>query len=330
MRPRSGRRGLWTPQRRQDPVRASPAGGPAHVVAQALRHRDCSAASLSPYARTVSPTACATTWPSRRWSSADPEPVLNASGCAPLQVPPPRPCPTPATAGSRAGPLPVLPRATCVAPGPLAAWSRPRACSTPAASSTARSGLVRDSLGIRADTLASLAGLAPRGGGARLRRRADADRTPRPRHTLAIRPPRLRDRTPRGPPPVIPAAGRPMTPSSSPACCRRRRRDVLAELEQLFARRRQTGYGPLYDLLADYPFREGKGLRPASASRAAGRSAARTSRRSCRPAPSSSSTTRSSSTTTSRRLGVPAAATMLEEHGAPVAVNVATPRTSSR
>ena len=41
------------------------------------------------------------------------------------------------------------------------------------------------------------------------------------------------------------------------------RRDVLAELERIFARRRQTGYGPLYDLLADYPFREGKGLRPA-------------------------------------------------------------------
>ncbi len=41
------------------------------------------------------------------------------------------------------------------------------------------------------------------------------------------------------------------------------RQDVLAELEQLFAERRRTGYGPLYDLLADYPFREGKGLRPA-------------------------------------------------------------------
>jgi geranylgeranyl diphosphate synthase, type II len=41
------------------------------------------------------------------------------------------------------------------------------------------------------------------------------------------------------------------------------RADVLGELERLFARRRETGYGPLYDLLADYPFREGKGLRPA-------------------------------------------------------------------
>ncbi len=41
------------------------------------------------------------------------------------------------------------------------------------------------------------------------------------------------------------------------------RADVLAELERVFARRRRTGYGPLYDLLADYPFREGKGLRPA-------------------------------------------------------------------
>ena len=53
----------------------------------------------------------------------------------------------------------------------------------------------------------------------------------------------------------------------------RARDDVLAELERLFERRRRTGYGPLYDLLADYPFREGKGLRPAicfAACRAAG------------------------------------------------------------
>jgi geranylgeranyl diphosphate synthase, type II len=45
------------------------------------------------------------------------------------------------------------------------------------------------------------------------------------------------------------------------------------ELERLFARRRETGYGPLYDLVSDYPFREGKGLRPAiclAACRAAG------------------------------------------------------------
>jgi geranylgeranyl diphosphate synthase type II len=51
------------------------------------------------------------------------------------------------------------------------------------------------------------------------------------------------------------------------------RRQVRAELERLFAARRETGYGPLYDLLADYPFREGKGLRPAicfAACRAAG------------------------------------------------------------
>jgi geranylgeranyl diphosphate synthase type II len=41
------------------------------------------------------------------------------------------------------------------------------------------------------------------------------------------------------------------------------RQDVLAELDKLFAERRRTGYGPLYDLLADYPYREGKGLRPA-------------------------------------------------------------------
>jgi SAM-dependent methyltransferase len=42
------------------------------------------------------------------------------------------------------------------------------------------------------------------------------------------------------------------------------RADVQAELERVFARRRRTGYGPLYNLLADYPFREGKGLRPAT------------------------------------------------------------------
>ena len=51
------------------------------------------------------------------------------------------------------------------------------------------------------------------------------------------------------------------------------RSNVLAELERLFARRRRTGYGPLYDLISDYPFREGKGLRPAicfAACRAAG------------------------------------------------------------
>ncbi|MEO8451712.1 MAG: polyprenyl synthetase family protein [Gemmatimonadota bacterium] len=38
---------------------------------------------------------------------------------------------------------------------------------------------------------------------------------------------------------------------------------VQDELERLFERRRETGYGPLYQLLSDYPFREGKGLRPA-------------------------------------------------------------------
>lgn len=51
------------------------------------------------------------------------------------------------------------------------------------------------------------------------------------------------------------------------------RQDVLAELNKLFEARRRTGYGPLYDLIKDYPFREGKGLRPAicfAACRAAG------------------------------------------------------------
>jgi len=38
---------------------------------------------------------------------------------------------------------------------------------------------------------------------------------------------------------------------------------VMGELQRIFTERRRTGYGPLYDMLADYPFREGKGLRPA-------------------------------------------------------------------
>ncbi len=48
---------------------------------------------------------------------------------------------------------------------------------------------------------------------------------------------------------------------------------VGEEIRRLLDRNRETGYGPLYDLVADYPFREGKGLRPAivlAAARAAG------------------------------------------------------------
>jgi geranylgeranyl diphosphate synthase, type II len=48
---------------------------------------------------------------------------------------------------------------------------------------------------------------------------------------------------------------------------------VLGEVQRLLQDRRRTGYGPLYDLLADYPLRGGKGLRPAiclSAARAVG------------------------------------------------------------
>jgi geranylgeranyl diphosphate synthase type II len=41
------------------------------------------------------------------------------------------------------------------------------------------------------------------------------------------------------------------------------RQAVMGELERIFRERRRTGYGPLYDMLSDYPFREGKGLRPA-------------------------------------------------------------------
>ncbi len=48
---------------------------------------------------------------------------------------------------------------------------------------------------------------------------------------------------------------------------------VLEEITDLLESNRATGYGPLYELLSDYPFREGKGLRPAiviSAAAAAG------------------------------------------------------------
>lgn len=48
---------------------------------------------------------------------------------------------------------------------------------------------------------------------------------------------------------------------------------VRGEVERLLQERRRTGYGPLYELLADYPLRGGKGLRPAiclSAARAVG------------------------------------------------------------
>ncbi len=54
---------------------------------------------------------------------------------------------------------------------------------------------------------------------------------------------------------------------------RESREIVLEELQELFEHNRPTGYGPLYDLLADYPFREGKSLRPAiliASARAAG------------------------------------------------------------
>lgn len=51
------------------------------------------------------------------------------------------------------------------------------------------------------------------------------------------------------------------------------KRSVADELSLLIERNRHTGYGPLYELLSDYPFREGKGLRPAillAAARTAG------------------------------------------------------------
>ena len=102
------------------------------------------------------------------------------------------------------------------------------------------------------------------------------------------------------------------------------RRDVLTELERVFARRRRTGYGPLYDLLADYPFREGKGLRPAicfAACRAAGgRSEQALLSASALELFHNAFLVHDDVEDGSRfRRG---RATMLEEHGAPVAINV--------
>jgi geranylgeranyl diphosphate synthase type II len=48
---------------------------------------------------------------------------------------------------------------------------------------------------------------------------------------------------------------------------------VSEQLTAVLDKSRRTSYGPLYDLVADYPFREGKGLRPAlclAAARSAG------------------------------------------------------------
>ena len=48
---------------------------------------------------------------------------------------------------------------------------------------------------------------------------------------------------------------------------------VRTEVARLIDARQTVGYGPLYEVLSDYPLREGKGLRPAlclSAARAVG------------------------------------------------------------
>src|SRR5215813_7504588 len=102
------------------------------------------------------------------------------------------------------------------------------------------------------------------------------------------------------------------------------REDVQGELKRLFSRRRRTGYGPLYDLLADYPFREGKGLRPAilfAACRAAGgRTEQALLSASALELFHNAFLVHDDIEDGSRfRRG---RATMLEEHGAPVAINV--------
>ena len=100
---------------------------------------------------------------------------------------------------------------------------------------------------------------------------------------------------------------------------------MLAELERLFERRRQTGYGPLYDLLADYPVPRGQGPASGDLLRRVPRGG-RPHRAGARSPPprSSSSTTRSSCTTTSRtaRSSAAARSRCFEAHGAPVAINV--------
>lgn len=96
------------------------------------------------------------------------------------------------------------------------------------------------------------------------------------------------------------------------------------EINRLIERNRETGYGPLYDLVADYPFREGKGLRPAillAAARAAGgyTDQARTSAAALELYHNAFLVHDDVEDSSDYRRG---RVTMLREHGAAVAVNV--------
>lgn len=99
---------------------------------------------------------------------------------------------------------------------------------------------------------------------------------------------------------------------------------VAEEITSLVARNRETGYGPLYDLVADYPFREGKGLRPAillAAARSAGgyTDQARTSAAALELYHNAFLVHDDVEDASDYRRG---RVTMLREHGAAVAVNV--------
>ena len=99
---------------------------------------------------------------------------------------------------------------------------------------------------------------------------------------------------------------------------------VDVEIRNLVERNRETGYGPLYDLVADYPFREGKGLRPAillAAARAAGGTTdqARTSAAALELYHNAFLVHDDVEDASDYRRG---RITMLREHGAAVAVNV--------
>lgn len=102
------------------------------------------------------------------------------------------------------------------------------------------------------------------------------------------------------------------------------KRCVDDEIRHLIARNRDTGYGPLYALVADYPFREGKGLRPAillAAARAAGGTTdqARTSAAALELYHNAFLVHDDVEDASDYRRG---RITMLREHGAAVAVNV--------
>ena len=274
----------------------------AHVVAQALRHGDCSAASLSPYARTVAH--------SLRYDMALAQMVvelirnrsLNAVWLRSLQVLAARARADPGYSRIAGGVLAgLLPASDLVSRRVLLGSLEQTANIFDAGSlldGTQR--LLRDSLRHPGTRSPGLPASRPR------RRRCSPapprgrGRTPRPpRHRPRSGPPRLRDRTPRGPPPVIPTAGPAhdaelvaRDPVEARATCSRRSSGSSP--------RRRPATGRSTTCSPTIPSARARASVRRSASRPVVRSAAAPSRPSSRPPPSSCSTTRSWSTTTSR------------------------------